>query len=284
MDDEVQIVDDGLLSRCYSRYRNIFGCFPPEGQEATQVQVSAIHALLERGSAPYADFAVWVPYANRTHKKAKLTAMQFTSSGALLPIELHGPACFDSWEASDAVLKTSLIMLDAVSLGKLEQYHTLMKEYASRFPSHWSMVYQADCRARSELMDRTKRELEEQRARALQNNLNHPFDPKRPYGIRFGQMFAPTRHGGNNTSTFLTGEAPVAQPPQLGSQGVKRARPVKQHEVRDGGFVVNRRGVPLCVAFQEGSCSGGGRDNRCPMDPSLAYQCSRCLGVGHGAL
>eukprot|EP00971_Amphidinium_carterae_P272289 5403824-Amphidinium_carterae.1 len=65
MDDEVQVVDHGIMSRCYSRYRNIFGCFPPEGQEATQIQISAIHALLDRGLAPYADFAVWVPYANR---------------------------------------------------------------------------------------------------------------------------------------------------------------------------------------------------------------------------
>eukprot|EP00971_Amphidinium_carterae_P114015 2259168-Amphidinium_carterae.1 len=81
MDEEVQVVDDGIMSRCYTRYRNIFGCFPPEGQEATQVQISAIHALLERGLAPYADFAVLVPYANRAHKKTKLTAMHFTASG-----------------------------------------------------------------------------------------------------------------------------------------------------------------------------------------------------------
>eukprot|EP00971_Amphidinium_carterae_P017976 354278-Amphidinium_carterae.1 len=96
--------------------------------------------------------------------------MQFTSSGVLRPVELHGPSCFEAWESSYAVLKTALLMLDAVSLGKLELYHSMIREFVARFPSHWPMVYQADCPARSELMDRTKRELEEQRAKALQNN------------------------------------------------------------------------------------------------------------------
>eukprot|EP00971_Amphidinium_carterae_P068257 1351621-Amphidinium_carterae.2 len=58
LDEEVQILDDGIMSRCYTRYRNIIGRFPSEGQETTQSQISAIHALLDRASQLYADFAV----------------------------------------------------------------------------------------------------------------------------------------------------------------------------------------------------------------------------------
>eukprot|EP00971_Amphidinium_carterae_P054449 1072619-Amphidinium_carterae.1 len=107
----------------------------------------------------------------------------------------------------------------------------------------------------------------------MQNNLSHPYDPKRPWDTVWSDVCANaawwqqnliqpcliTAAGAATQATFLTGEAPVAPSPLSSSaHGTKRTRPVKQHEVRDGGFVVNRRGVPLCMAFQEGSCSGGG--------------------------
>eukprot|EP00971_Amphidinium_carterae_P187328 3717941-Amphidinium_carterae.1 len=47
---------------------------PARRTKTTQIPISAIHALLERGSAPYDDFAVWVPYTNRAHKKTKLSS------------------------------------------------------------------------------------------------------------------------------------------------------------------------------------------------------------------
>eukprot|EP00971_Amphidinium_carterae_P079348 1569921-Amphidinium_carterae.1 len=90
----------------------------------------------------------------------------------------------------------------------------------------------------------------------MQNNLSHPYDPKRPWDTVWSDVCANaawwqqnliqpcliTAAGAATQATFLTGEAPVASSPLASSaHGTKRTRPVKQHEVRDGGFVLNRR-------------------------------------------
>ena len=48
-------------------------------------------------------------------------------------------------------------------------------------------------------------------------------------------------------------------------------------------MTANRRGVPLCAAFQTGTCTGSDAQARCLANPSRAHQCAKCLTAGHGA-
>eukprot|EP00971_Amphidinium_carterae_P311841 6198556-Amphidinium_carterae.1 len=57
---------------------------------------------------------------------------------------MPGPVTVDLWCQSYAVLKTALVMLRAVTLGKLEAYEQMIKQYAVRYPSGWETVYKAD--------------------------------------------------------------------------------------------------------------------------------------------
>eukprot|EP00971_Amphidinium_carterae_P187178 3715144-Amphidinium_carterae.1 len=68
------------------------------------------------------------------------------------------------------------------------------------------------------------------------------------------------------------------------STSSKRPQHERQHQVRDGRFVVNRKGIEICRAFQDGSCGGSTPNNRCPRDSSRSHQCNKCLSVDHGSV
>ena len=51
--------------------------------------------------------------------------------------------------------------------------------------------------------------------------------------------------------------------------------------VKDGRYVTSRKGLPLCPAFQAGTC-GAHSQGRCPTDRTMMHQCNRCLSDQHG--
>eukprot|EP00971_Amphidinium_carterae_P121301 2402344-Amphidinium_carterae.1 len=58
-------------------------------------------------------------------------------------------------------------MLDCVSLGALEAYKDLVKEFADRFsPACWHLIYQTDYQCRLEHMGMERRAMDEKAARA----------------------------------------------------------------------------------------------------------------------
>eukprot|EP00971_Amphidinium_carterae_P162124 3213847-Amphidinium_carterae.1 len=91
--------------------------------------------------------------------------------------------------------------------------------------------------------------------------------------------------------------AVVPSPPssswQSGSVAVKQKpfrQPMRAHEkfhsVDDAGLhKVNRKGIPLCEGFQNGSCVkvADGTKMVCGADHARVHQCARCLIPGHGA-
>ena len=48
-----------------------------------------------------------------------------------------------------------------------------------------------------------------------------------------------------------------------------------------GAHASNRRGIQLCDAFKEGTCTATGPGNKCPSDNTKVHQCSNCLKAGH---
>eukprot|EP00971_Amphidinium_carterae_P005164 103030-Amphidinium_carterae.1 len=106
-DEEVELVSEDVVSCGLTRYKRLFGCFPPEDQDPSHAQLTCLHALLETGRVPYVDFAIWVPFSQRMLKKAKLDILVFSTSG-LKPTELPGPSNFDAWDSSYNVFKSAM--------------------------------------------------------------------------------------------------------------------------------------------------------------------------------
>eukprot|EP00971_Amphidinium_carterae_P119885 2374579-Amphidinium_carterae.1 len=157
---------------------------------------------------------------------------------------MPGPVSVEVWCQSYA----------AVTLGRLEAYEQLIKQYATRYPTGWETVYKADVQCRSGLMSRVRMDLEKQKAIA---------------GANRRQISEPCLiHSAG---------------PSLHEQA-RRTQTSRVHIVHGETYTTNRRCVVLCKAFQEGSCLKTTAGNRGGLDPSKAHQCSRCLGIGHGSL
>jgi len=62
-------------------------------------------------------------------------------------------------------------------------------------------------------------------------------------------------------------------------------RPARSaHNVSNGQYTSNRRYMPLCPGWQDGSCTAHDpRTNRCSANPEAVHQCSKCLSTTHGA-
>ena len=55
-----------------------------------------------------------------------------------------------------------------------------------------------------------------------------------------------------------------------------------QHHVRDGKYISNRAGVPLCNGVAAGSCKAPGKSTTCPRDWGERHPCNNCLSTDHG--
>ena len=75
----------------------------------------------------------------------------FTSTGYVTK-ELPGPSTFAQWRTSFRILKPAIVMLEAVSLGRLRNYEMVIVKLTRTYPTEWRLVYAADelaCSARS---------------------------------------------------------------------------------------------------------------------------------------
>eukprot|EP00971_Amphidinium_carterae_P013369 263620-Amphidinium_carterae.1 len=141
-------------------------------------------------------------------------------------------------------------------------------------------------------MERMRRDLEDEKARAVQAGRLHDFSPSQPWEHVLAAVV--------KNSTFWHREleepcqnlrlrgnysVPDHVAPHLAPAPAAKRRPQREriHRVQDGLFVSNRQGVTLCKAWQEGSCQGSSSSNRCLRSPDLAHQCAKCLSPDHGS-
>eukprot|EP00971_Amphidinium_carterae_P272400 5406631-Amphidinium_carterae.1 len=105
---------------------------------------------------------------------------------------------------------------------------------------------------------------------------------------------APTRASSNKPSSHAQASA-IASAPVATAQtsatahtsASNRAQKPRRHHVVDetGLHRVNRRGIPLCKGFQDGSCTAIQEGTRvvCKANSGYLHQCAKCLQIGHGA-
>ena len=232
-------------------------------------------------------------------------------NGVMQPIEMYGPANIHEWQASWNVFQNAMVMLDIVDLGTLTQYSKLINELSLQLgPNAWPLLYQADNRARNELL--THIQINVWQEIMIERRKNPPgsvagYEEDRPWNLTFARMVDDDKFWQREVrmpglqvavrvatlSDVVQGDAPVAraanslftatgvvanpQPPQLA------AFPAPSGVPRTGKHRTNRAGSTLCEAFNHGNCQHTAPNNTCPVDPTKRHQCSNCLQIGHGA-
>ena len=120
-DPEVDILDDAAIQQAYANYRKRIGALPPADQELSSEQLSSLHSLFASGRAPYCDMAVWGPHHHRLQKKIRLKGVRLSPQGEIIPVEISGPADFESWRESYSVFSTGVELCRGFHKGECKE-------------------------------------------------------------------------------------------------------------------------------------------------------------------
>jgi len=179
--DDGEFIVQGEDSRAawYQQYLSTVGGCPREEEDPTLEQLSALQRRISvQDTAPYVDFAIYVPFGHRALKASRFRTYVLTSSGYTTK-ELPGPATFTQWRTCFRLLRTSLIMLDAVGLAALHGYEMAIERLSRTYPSAWHLIYAADEVARSSQSNRLRSKvLMDERAGKPRPD---GFNPNRPW-------------------------------------------------------------------------------------------------------
>eukprot|EP00435_Cladocopium_sp_Y103_P072956 s218_g41.t2 len=185
-DGEFVVQTEAARAEWYQQYVSVVGGWPLEEEEPSLEQMSALQRRLQvQDVAPYADFAIYVPFGQRALRASKWRTFVATPDGYTAR-ELPGPSNYTLWRTCYRLLRTSLIMLDAVGLAALHSYEMHLERLARLYPSAWHLLYAADEVARSAQSNRI-------RARILMDvrmgkAAPEGFDASRPWDYVFGAL------------------------------------------------------------------------------------------------
>jgi hypothetical protein len=317
-DEELPILDDERIHKAYGAYKARLGDFPPPDVEPSLAQITCLDRVFKVGP-PYVDFALWGPHGQRIEKRVRMQGVKIKPDGSIGVCEINGPVTFDDWCQCYSVFRTGAIMLEAILPVYLDAYSDLMKRYHERYGSKvWSLLYQADVRARLEQSERIRRLGAAALADGVAGCNFVPTMPwnwvwkelvnddrfwKREYEEQAMLVLANTRR----LDSMLDGDAAIGDGFNRRAQGLSAglppgnrrndpadqfsdaptARPKKAARTEpdrgpDGLFSKNRKGLGLCRAFQTGGC-GAHKGGKCPNNAQYVHQCGKCLSSDHGA-
>ena len=86
-DTEILLDEEKEILKAFARFEVVYGKGerPPKESEPTPEQITAIRRLLDQGSVPYCDFAIFGPYGMRIMKKVKLSGVTLGRDGTVKP-------------------------------------------------------------------------------------------------------------------------------------------------------------------------------------------------------
>ena len=100
-DSEIPLAEDALVKQCFENYRNVVQGPAETDEEPSVEQLSAIFTrVVSQCKTPWADFAIFTPFARRLVKAIKFKAFVFQPDGSFLSKEIPGPRSFDAWLCS----------------------------------------------------------------------------------------------------------------------------------------------------------------------------------------
>ena len=165
---EVPALGQAQIDEHFKRVRMLKGSFLVVDSEPTNDQISAMRSrVVDQGLAPYADFAVFVPFGLRFAKLLRYQSHVLQSDGNFLTIEAPGPANWEIWYASWKMYTTTLLGLvhsgpggaevPVVDFACLEEYVENFRKLVRDFPEAWHLNVQGEDRCRGEHFNRIRR-------------------------------------------------------------------------------------------------------------------------------
>ena len=140
-------------------YLTVMGAHPDEDEEPTDMQMGALYRrVVELDQAPFVDFSVWQPYGRRALRATKFRAFLPIGDGSYAVRELPGPQNMVQWTASWRVFKVAAISLGIVNLAALQGYERVIERLVMLWPDCWSLIVQADDKARGEKLEKVRRQ------------------------------------------------------------------------------------------------------------------------------
>ena len=268
LEAEVAMLSNEEIDAMYQGYKAVYGDVPSPEAEPTADQLSAVKMLLASKTAPYIDFAVFGPHGLRLLRKLTFSTFAMNASGEWQRRELPGPPSFEAWFEIFRVVRTTFLLLGAVSAERLDSYCEHIRSLHTRFGTEcWDLIYVADVHMRSEQFERIRRRLEAApefgytsaspwSAVYAQSTREDAFWSKEvitPATLRLAEGKAArgsTESGGQRWRASERSPEPK-KPPKAN----KRKRGGEDESKHDGSqYVRNRRGVEICLKWNEGRC------------------------------
>jgi len=164
------------VTQWYLNYKNLKFGDPLIEREPTPDQICAMSTrVIDLGAEPYADFSLLTPYGRRMQKVLRHRSWIPQQDGSYQPVEVPGPADWDTWKACWDVYEVILLMLrrpvvDGQDVGSLiatpisleaylQNFQTLVKEN----PGCWHLCATAEDRCRAEHFPRIARRLSDEK-------------------------------------------------------------------------------------------------------------------------
>lgn len=289
LDAEIVQVAKSELDKMYGDYKAKFGAHPAPDTDPTADQISGLKQLVATGALPYVDFSVWTPHGLRHLRKQVFTShILNAATGEWTKKELPGPSDVDSWMRAYKTFRIAMVLMGAADTEHLEAYSDYIKDLSQQFGADaWGIIYKADCRMRSEYMERIRRALEE--------NPAHGYSPASPWSAVFASAIREAEYWRKEVTTPATLLLARAKAPRTSgedSDSDRRPRPgagAKKKKRKAGGkddlsvfdsvkgfYTKNRKGIEICERFQKHNCGNGKAQSKCTNGRS--HQCNLCLG------
>jgi hypothetical protein len=296
MSDEITYLESDEVLKMNARYFAIFETEPPQEKSPTLDQLTALHFSITHKRRPYADLGVFGRYGGRRARAMAFTGLVAGPGGTLHNVEIQGPPSLEAWKESYDVLFSALIMLDTVRRPHLAAYRAKICLFHAQFGAQcWALLYQADVRCRSELMERLRFREQAKHNAAMQATppKQSSFDPSRPWDTVWAVALEETefweREFKHNALLIRTNTINIAQTlgtdARIASSSSAAGADWYNAPQRDVSKAAPK-GKPVtaatnkgpCRAFNTGHCTG----TKCPSGHG-AHKCSICGLTNHGA-
>ena len=121
-DLEATALAPSRVEELFAEYLASQGDEPPPDAEPSGDQIAAAEALLAADLPPAVDFALFRPNGKKFQRQLKFKAVLFNPDGQFRTVEQPGPGSYQAWRQSYALLRTTLLLLRAVTLARLDAY------------------------------------------------------------------------------------------------------------------------------------------------------------------
>ena len=174
---EFVLLPSDRVRQLNSAYRQRQRRPPPEYEEVTLEQLSAVAGRLAEDLNPAADFSVFGPFGRRLQRYLS-TRAQIWVDGQLVTRTLTGPQNFEAWRKCWRVWRTALDKLLAAETGPVDDYEEGIRQLSAAHPLDWGTIVVADDHMRHERFPRLREEIER---RVASGTFTGEFDPQKPW-------------------------------------------------------------------------------------------------------